>query len=157
LGQALRPVQLVSARTGRLGRALPPWSEGNDPCLAFSPDGIHLAVGYEELKGQNAEFGVWDVRDGGLRWRRTAGGMRGRDPIAVSPDGRLLATGGERSRLWDSASGELRRELWLPEGESRHLAGFTANSIVFSPDGGLLAGGGVVSGGGGRLYVWDSA
>ncbi|MGW5351394.1 WD40 repeat domain-containing serine/threonine protein kinase [Streptomyces sp. NPDC004031] len=60
------------------------------------------------------------------------GGVRA---LAVSPDGRTVAGAGQGVRLWDIATGELRREVsgW----HGKRLTNMSA--VAFSPDGGLLA------------------
>jgi Tol biopolymer transport system component len=71
---------------------------------------------------------------------------RGLAGVSFSPDGRFVATGaGDGSvRLWDMAAGKEVREY-------RGHTGFQ-RSVVFSPDGKLLA-----SGGDGEIILWDVA
>jgi WD40 repeat protein len=57
--------------------------------------------------------------------------------VAFSPDGKLLASGGEESfiRVWDVATGKELRRL----GDPQQLAVSAAWSLAFSPDGALLS------------------
>jgi WD40 repeat protein len=66
--------------------------------------------------------------------------------LALSPDGRLVASGDEggKVRLWDAATGRLVRVL---PGKPARLT-----SLAFSPDGGRLA-----AGGDDRACLWDVA
>ena len=112
--------------------------------IAFSHDGVWLA--YETLAGDTAVV------------RRTVGGApqtidgRGAEfsMLALSPDGRLLATTGAdfSVHIWDVASGKLAHAI---SGQ------YTPTAIAFSPDGRHVA----VNGGGTDLgsavQVWDLA
>jgi WD40 repeat protein len=68
--------------------------------------------------------------------------------IALSPDGKWLASGGYEKtiRIWELATGKEVRKWDSPEG---NLA-----SLVFSPDGRLLASGGVFDK---EVHLWESA
>ncbi len=70
--------------------------------------------------------------------------------VVASPDGRLLATGGNDRlvRLWDRQSGELVRTLHPPSQDTGAEGRIAA--LAFSPDGRWLA----VSG---ETHYWDSA
>jgi WD40 repeat protein len=97
-------------------------------CLAHSPDGRWLAsIG--TLRGQGR---LWDLES--RRGDREIESLsHGRNPVAFSPDGRLLAAAGTDGvvRLSNLATGtELRRV----GGPGDRLTG-----VAFSPDGRLLA------------------
>src|SRR5262249_31460732 len=53
---------------------------------------------------------IWDARTGGLVRDLSAENTHGR-PMALSPDGSIIATGGKSVRLRDAKSGVLLREL----------------------------------------------
>jgi WD40 repeat protein len=98
-------------------------------CIAFTPDGKTL------ISSGNESVRLWDVASG----KEKAALTRGRSSakaVAVSPDGKLLASGNWDTtvRLWDSASG---RELATLTGHTGPLL-----TVAFSPDGSLLASGG---------------
>jgi WD40 repeat protein len=84
---------------------------------------------------------LWDTRTGELR-RSPEGGGR---PIALSPDGAVLASGGKAIVLWDVRTGKRLRQLL------GHLK--KTQSIAFSADGRLLFAGGSY----GTTNAWEVA
>jgi WD40 repeat protein len=87
---------------------------------------------------------IWDVRTGALRLQIAELANTGR-PMALSPDGAVLATGGKWVQLWDARTGEPLRQLF------GHLK--RTQSITFSSDGRLLFSGGSY----GTTNAWDAA
>ncbi len=134
--------------------------------VAFSPDGRLLASGGGE-KRLDRSVRLWDPARGN-RLGTLTDHPGGAGCVAFSPDGRLLASGGGGSRmvhLWDlsdlTGPGYARASSYsmsvnaIPENKHRTLAGHTGGvfSVVFSPDGRLLASGG----GDKRVRLWDPA
>ncbi len=107
--------------------------------LAFSRDGSKLASG-----GPDALAKVWDAKT-----RKVLKMLKGHEPgyvwgVAFSPNGKLLASSGEKTtRVWDTSTGAQRLEL--PTGSTR--------ASTFDSSGGLL----VTGGDDGFLRVWDVA
>jgi WD40 repeat protein len=137
------PAKLFDAGTGKLIRALEaPGVTG----IAFSPDGKTLAGAcLDELRLDDAqsEVRLWDVSSGKLL--RTLPGLRG--PLAISPDGKLLASAGERNTVYlhDLESGEPVRALSGGDPARR------ASSLEFAPQGPQLA-----AHDGTHLRLWDA-
>lgn len=106
--------------------------------LAFSPHGPMLAVAVHPAAGRLAREAesllLWEVGQAEMR-ARLPGHPGGSRAVAWTPDGRVLASGGEDGllRLWEVHSGEERVALeW-------HRDGVT--SLAFAPDGMTLASG----------------
>jgi RNA polymerase sigma factor (sigma-70 family) len=88
---------------------------------------------------------VWDAATGRLLYS-LPGHYEENRALALSPDGKTLATGDAASiRFWDLASGKKVRQLQAPLDEVQGLA--------FSPDGNTLASGH----GGNTVLLWDLA
>ena len=105
----------------------------NLQCVCFTRDGKRVVAGGGPLRQNNfGRAGVWDVASG----KQTAE-IKGMPDsvlgIAVSPDGKFVATAGRDriARLWETESGKLVRTL---EGHRGAL-----EWVDFSPDGKLAA------------------
>jgi WD40 repeat protein len=98
-------------------------------CVAFSPDGALLSVGYAGQAGlvQLVELPALRQR---VRWAANPSVTRG---IAFRSDGSLLATAGDAGVV----------QLWQVEDGHRHSRmepdGTTGAAVTFSPDGRLIA------------------
>jgi WD40 repeat protein/serine/threonine protein kinase len=128
--------------------------------VAFSPDGRRLAAAGQvsarlrsgepsprpDTEGNGLVL-VFDLETGKVLWR-VAGVSTGliRD-LAFSPDGQTLATADNTSTItiWDSGTGEVRRQL---RGHNRLVS-----YLAFSPDGAKLASASWDS----TVVVWDLA
>ena len=112
-------------------------------CIGLTNDGATLATCASSV---NNEFvgaaRLWDARTGAPKRDFSAEKIHGR-PMALSPDGSLVATGGKSVKLWDAGTGKLVRELY---GYLKRT-----QSIVFSADGRLLVAGGSY----GTTNVWE--
>jgi WD40 repeat protein len=113
---------------------------GNVRELAFSADGKTL-VSSADYKVDKTAI-VWDVTSGKPRSNVT-GGDEGIWSVAVSPDGKTLATGALRLKLWDTATG--KESAVIREGVPN------GNAEAFSPDGQTLAYGTHTN----QVILWD--
>ena len=112
-------------------------------CVALSRDGGVLAACASSVNGEFVDpVRIWDARTGSVVREFGAENIHGR-PMALSPDGSIIATGGKSVRLWDARSGKLLRDL------IGHLK--RTQSIVFSADGRMLVAGGSY----GTTNLWE--
>jgi WD40 repeat protein len=151
-GEGHGAMRLWGARTGRLLRTckaagLRAAIAAVDPghrlftSLALSPDGGTLVT---NAGGFDEPVRFWDTRTGELK-KEFADKGHGAHPVALSPDGSILAAGGKTIKLWDVRTGKLLRELF------GHLK--ITQSITFSADGRLLVSGGSY----GTTNAWEVA
>ncbi|HEY9602330.1 MAG TPA: WD40 repeat domain-containing serine/threonine-protein kinase [Allocoleopsis sp.] len=95
-------------------------------CVAFSPDGQLVVGGSEDYT-----IKIWEASTGSEIHKITAH-SNFVNSIAISPDGKLLASvGGDIIKLWDLNTGQ---EVHTWTGHSQLI-----RSVAFSPDGQMLA------------------
>jgi WD40 repeat protein len=133
---------------------------GARECFAFTPDCRRLLAATPDVSdkaGWTAK--LWDLATG--REIFTLPGHHGPiDDVAVSPDGRWLATGARTNwlvygpgdvKLWDAASGRLVADLQLGDRlDSNGQLLYSIGGLYFSPDSRLL-----MTRGWGHKLVWD--
>jgi WD40 repeat protein len=105
-------VTVCDARTGvRRWSARSPRIDALRADLSFSPDGRALVVAFPPSPAERRgdEIRAFDARSGTQRWRRID--RHSHTPTAVSPNGRLVATGGEAVRLLDLRTGNTLRTM----------------------------------------------
>jgi WD40 repeat protein len=114
------------------------WEFDGADAVAFSKDGNILAAAYTDMAGN---VRLWNV-DTGKEISTFKGGETIGCSVALSPDGKTVARGGQEILLWDVASGK-KKNLGPSGGH------FVA--VAFSPDGKTLASGGK------DIVLWDAA
>ena len=145
-------VELWEAETGERIGTLSHTGRGKITAVAFSPDGTTLvAMSTDDV------IMLWDWETERLIGSWQAGRVDATQvsPVAFSPDGTRLVSGSSDGavRLWDAAT----------LGEVATLRGHTGavNSVLYSPDGALLASVGGFSGNRGwhdfTIRLWDAA
>jgi WD40 repeat protein len=113
--------------------------------IGLTQDGTALATCASSINGEFTDpVRIWNPQTGELKREFAAENIHGR-PMALSPDGSILATGGKGVTLWDARTGKKLRELF------GHLK--RTQSIVFSADGRQVVAGGSY----GTTNVWEVA
>ncbi len=113
--------------------------------IGLARDGAVLATCNSSVNNEFVEpVRLWDARTGVLKREFAAENIHGR-PMALSPDGSIIATGGKSVQLWDARTGTKLRQLF------GHLK--RTQSIVFSADGRLIVAGGSY----GTTNLWEVA
>jgi WD40 repeat protein len=113
--------------------------------VALSSDGSTLVCCPATVGNSYTEpVRLWDLKTGELK-RSLAIPVHSARPIALSPDGSILASGGKTIKLWDVRTGKQIRELF----------GYLkkTQAIVFSTDGKLIWSGGSY----GTTNAWEVA
>jgi RNA polymerase sigma factor (sigma-70 family) len=122
--------------------------------VVFSADGKMIAATVaEEIRRANSleirdVVKVWDART--LALKQTLGGDSQAVCVALSPDGKRVATGDpgrKKVHLWNARTGVLERTL--PTGAAQPW------SVAFSPDGKTLVVGGQMGDHSGEVTLWD--
>jgi WD40 repeat protein len=110
--------------------------------VAISPDNTKVAAGLDSRAGSQAT--IWNLEDGSL-FNTFWVDSFGIDSVAFSPNGELLALGGNNKiQIWNVLDGTLIHNM--PDIEIGDI------NVAFSPDGQIL----VSSGEEGVIKVWDA-
>jgi WD40 repeat protein len=133
-GSTDRTIKLWQVATGKELRTLQGHTDWVSS-VAFSPDGQMLVSG-----SKDKTIKLWDVISG-KELRTLQGHTQWVLSVAFSPDGRTLASRGwdKEIRLWEVASGKELRTLRHPGRELPIPKYWPKGSVVFSPNGKMLA------------------
>jgi WD40 repeat protein len=152
-GEAHGGARIWDTSTGRLLNICPAASTAADNftidrlmnSIALSRDGQMLATCASSVNNEFVDpVRLWDMRTRAITRDFAAENIYGR-PMAPSPDGAILATGGKSVKLWEVRTGKMLRELF------GHLK--RTQSIVFSSDGRRIFAGGSY----GTTNIWEVA
>jgi RNA polymerase sigma factor (sigma-70 family) len=130
-------VRFCDVATAKVGEPLP--LAAQIAAFAFAADSKTLV-----MKSTDDAVLVWDLAGRSQRLATPANAADFGGPLALSPDGKVLATGPKEIRLWDTAT---LKELPALEGQP----GARVASLAFSGDGQLLS----ACGGGPKVRLWD--
>jgi WD40 repeat protein len=134
-------IRLWEVATGKLPQRLKP--KGSlVRSMVFSPDSATLIAAGEPTSHDNAEIQFWEVATG-KEVRSFIGPKDSFYGLAISPDSRMLALGGDDLQLWEIATGQTRVRFSGHEGP--------VYSVDFSPDGRWLA----AASSDAPIYLWD--
>ncbi len=116
--------------------------------VAFDPDGRRLIVASGQYDGKPGEIKTWDMATGRPLFAVKAH-KTGPISVACSPDGKLLASGGQDKQviLWNAEGQEIAA---LP------IEADLTSHVCFSPNGKILAAG-MGSSGSQSVRLWDVA
>ena len=121
--------------------------------VAFSPDGKIIASGGACMEGLCPGITLLDAQTG--EQLKSFGGGDTTLSVCFSPDGKTLASSGDEwdsnIRLWDVQTGELLKTL-KKRTAFEDFEGRDVNSVVFSPDGNMIASGS----GNGTIRLWNA-
>jgi len=138
-----KTVKLWDAKTGEPVKTLTP-TKGTIFAVAFTPDGQTLVGGgnipTKDVDHQAGLVTLWNLTTGQII-HTLEGHTGGVHAVAVTPDGKMVASGGDswgrltggspsELRLWEIGTGRL---VWRVEGE-----GGVVRSLAFAPDGKTL-------------------
>lgn len=144
------PIEFWEASTGKLVNTIKSPRDTtyhSIEALAFSPNGETLATSgtIDEADGEIVQ--LWDVKTG-KQTMIFKGHPVGVSVTAFSPDGKLLASGAERTRLWDIKTGKSSVTL---QGQEKEFGVEWITTLAFTPNGKALAS----WNSDGTIRVWD--